>query len=221
MKRTILKMITAFALIIAMAAGMSTGYVRKAEAGSNTYTVKFYSNGGTITFNGSTYSTLTLYRGKNALIPCPSASKAGYKFLGYNTSSSAKTAKYKAGQNITVTGNMTLYAVYQVLPITVVYSVKSSNWFVDEDEMPVTGSYTNYLAQYDRSRYSACTIANMPKIQAYGIHPKYTVGCWVPVVDGKTYYNCEISNLSRVNIQTILNTIGKPYSTNIMFWQLY
>lgn len=224
MKKTILKMITAFALVIAMAAGMAAGFGRKAEAGSYTYTITFKGNGGTITYGGNTYTTFTMTAGSGAVIGCPKATRSGYTFLGYNTTSTATTAKYPAGQPIPVSGNMTLYAIWKknaAPTITVSYNVNSDNWFVDSNGIGVGGVYPNHLDQYGRSRTSKCTIADMPKIRQYGIHPKYTVTYWYPNVDGKDYKGYLISNLNSKTIQQVLNDIGKPNATQITFNQYY
>ena len=224
MKRTLMKMITALTLVIAMAAGMAAGFGRKAEAGSYTYTITFKGNGGTITYGGKTYTTFTMTAGSGAIIGCPKATRSGYTFLGYNTTSTATTAKYPAGQPIPVSGNMTLYAVWKkngtpTSTMTVTYNVNSNNWFVDRDGIGVGGVNSNHLVQYGRLRTSKCTIADMPKINAYGIHPKNKVSFWVPNVDGKNYTNCLIKDLNNWTIQGVLDYIGKPNATSITFNQ--
>lgn len=212
-------MITALTLVIAMAAGMAAGFGRKAEAGFYTYTITFKGNGGTITYGGKTYTTFTMTAGNGAIIGCPKATRSGYTFLGYNTTSTATTAKYPAGQPIPVSGNMTLYAVWKSNAVTVTYSLYSNNWFVRNDGQPVGGTQKSVLMQYGRSRTSDCTIADMPQIQSYGIHTEKAVGYWIACVDGRQYEDFHITNLQKWTIQGVLNKIGKPNATSIVFYE--
>lgn len=71
-----------------------------------THTLTYNANGGTgapSTQNGSTSYTIS------NLIP----SKSGFTFLGWSKSNSATYATYLAGDNITLTENTVLYAVWQ------------------------------------------------------------------------------------------------------------
>ena len=70
-------------------------------------------NGGNALSN--TYLSKGLYSGSNDSITAPSCptQKTGYTFLGWNTSSTATTATFKAGDTISVSGNTTYYAVWQ------------------------------------------------------------------------------------------------------------
>jgi uncharacterized repeat protein (TIGR02543 family) len=65
---------------------------------SPTANVKMYATWKT---GGGTFSAVTL----------PSATRSGYNFLGWNTSSSA-TSGMAAGTSYTPTGNVTLYAIW-------------------------------------------------------------------------------------------------------------
>lgn len=83
---------------------------------TGTYTVTFNGNGGTIktsvtSLGGS--STLAYSLTTNvSTIPTLYATKTGYTFQGWSTSSSSSTIVYKAGDTFTETSNITLYAVW-------------------------------------------------------------------------------------------------------------
>ena len=70
----------------------------------------FNANGGT----GSVPAALSCTSGGTVTIPKASAlTRDGYWFLGWSTSKTATAATYKTGSVITLTGNITLYAVWK------------------------------------------------------------------------------------------------------------
>lgn len=73
-----------------------------------TYTVTYNANGG----SGAPSSQTTTY-GTNLTISSTVPTRFPYTFLGWSTSSSTTSATYKPGDSLTVSGNLTLYAVWQ------------------------------------------------------------------------------------------------------------
>lgn len=74
------------------------------------YTVTFNTNGG----SGTAPSAQTVNAGSQTTLPSYTGTKSGYtQVSGWSTSSSATTATYSFGQQITVNNNMTLYAVFK------------------------------------------------------------------------------------------------------------
>jgi uncharacterized protein (TIGR02145 family)/uncharacterized repeat protein (TIGR02543 family) len=76
------------------------------------YTVTFNSNGGSGSVSSQSAeinSTITLPDGK-------SLSRNGYTFGGWNTNSSGTGTNYSAGSPFSVTGNVTLYAKWEIIP---------------------------------------------------------------------------------------------------------
>lgn len=73
---------------------------------ANTYTITFKANGGTC-------STASLSKTYNGTITLPTPTRTNYKFLGWATSSTA-TSGLAAGSSYTVTGNTTLYALWEL-----------------------------------------------------------------------------------------------------------
>ena len=114
---------------------------------ANTYTISYNANGGIGAPASQTKThdiTLTL----SNTVP----TRAGYKFLGWSTSSSATSATYTAGGSFTSNANTTLYAVWQkdIVEPKVHVSSTSVNLTLGGTESAViyawgtdvTGSYT-------------------------------------------------------------------------------
>lgn len=70
------------------------------------YTVTFDGNGGTANESAYTFEYGTRFR-------LPSATRSGYKFLGWSENANASAADYADGSEYTVTKDVTLYAVWQ------------------------------------------------------------------------------------------------------------
>lgn len=74
------------------------------------FKITFNANGGT-----GAPSSITYGEGESVTIPTATCYKAGYKFLGWSTSSSATSPDFYAGETITgLATNLSLYAVYRV-----------------------------------------------------------------------------------------------------------
>lgn len=113
-RTTLLKKITAIALVIAMAAGMATSLGQKASAAS---TVKItYMAGTDAKINGGTSLTETVTSGKQTTITTtkPVRNKSGFNFAGWSYSKDSGAVAYKPGAKITPTANITLYPVWQI-----------------------------------------------------------------------------------------------------------
>lgn len=95
----------------------------KWAAGSATGTT--YSAGGSFTPSANTtmYATWNSSTSANSSWTCSSTTptRTGYTFLGWSTSNTATTAAYKAGTAYTITGALTLYAVWQANTYTITY----------------------------------------------------------------------------------------------------
>lgn len=106
------KPIIALMLIIAMAAGMAASMGGKADAVS--VKVTLYGNGGTI--NGSSQKVLSANSGAQATacvtLPSTIPSRSKYWFAGWGLSSGTSTVTYLPGQNIYISKNTNLYAVW-------------------------------------------------------------------------------------------------------------
>ena len=81
-----------------------------------TYKLTFDGNGAT---GGTAPSTITVSGGGTATVPKCTLTRTGYYFMGWATSNTATTAAYKSGSKITLSGNLTLFAVWKnATPVT-------------------------------------------------------------------------------------------------------
>ena len=72
------------------------------------YTITFNANGG----SGS-MSSQTVSAGTSFYLPINTFTRSGYEFVGWNTNADASGVSYTNGQNITPSGDMTLYAQWK------------------------------------------------------------------------------------------------------------
>jgi len=100
------------------------------ESGGKVYTVTFNINGG----SGIAPSPIKARSGSSINLPDGSGFyRSGYTFKGWNTSSYGRGIVYKAGASYTVTGNVTLYADWEIPP-TISYEnnpirLTSNTWY--------------------------------------------------------------------------------------------
>ena len=73
---------------------------------SDKYTITFNGNGGIV-------ETETISANFNSDIILPEATRPGYTLVGWDIRASSATAKYEAGKEYTVQGNITLYAIWK------------------------------------------------------------------------------------------------------------
>ncbi|OUO63005.1 InlB B-repeat-containing protein, partial [Collinsella sp. An268] len=76
-------------------------------ADSTKATVSFNANGG-----WSAPKSITVDKGGTVTIPTEEPSRNGYTFAGWSTDSNATSAEYQPGQEVALSANMTLYAVW-------------------------------------------------------------------------------------------------------------
>ena len=81
----------------------------------NTCTITFYANGGSITT-----ATQTVTAGEKTALKSATElglSRTNYAFVGWATKSGATTAEYADGAEVTLSDNLTLYAIWNELPV--------------------------------------------------------------------------------------------------------
>ncbi len=112
--RSIMKTVTAFALVIALAAGMAVSMGGKAKA-AGTYTITYDLNGGIVAPNNSaTTVTQVIGAGQKTSVKGDIFYYPGKVLLGWSLSKNGDV-KYKPGQgNIMFYGNTKLYAVWGI-----------------------------------------------------------------------------------------------------------
>lgn len=87
----------------------------------NTYTVTYHCNGG----YGLVYDTNEYYEGDTAVVMASSLLRTGYTFTGWNTQADGSGNWYYENDTITITGNVDLYAQWQLLTFTLTYSANN------------------------------------------------------------------------------------------------
>ena len=87
------------------------------------YTITFDSDGGS---GGPT--TLEYVSGQEVTIPIEQPTKNGFVFIGWNSSRGAATAEYLPGNNYSITGNKTVYAVWSSNTWTITYNANGGTF---------------------------------------------------------------------------------------------
>ena len=145
-----------------------------------TYTVSYNANGG----SGAPASQ-TKTHGVTLTLSSTKPSRSGYTFLGWSTSSSAKTASYSAGGSYTTNASCTMYAVWSCSHSSTSQSyVTGCDWERTCNNCGVVtatgtthgpysyGSWTYYSTSQHR-RYKDCDYGDYSTYE-YGSHSKTT-----------------------------------------------
>ena len=88
------------------------------------YTLTFNANGGSGSMSSQTVSS-----GASVTLPNSTFTRSGYEFAGWNTNADGSGVSYTNGQNITPSGDMTLYAQWKK---------------IEEDQEQVSGSHMGH-----------------------------------------------------------------------------
>lgn len=94
---------------------------------SKTLTLTYSANGGS---GGPPKDSETIYNAttsKAFTLSSTKPTRTGYTFLGWSTSSTATSASYSSGGNITISANTTLYAVWKIITYTVSYNANGGS----------------------------------------------------------------------------------------------
>ena len=106
---------------------------------SSSATSVSYSCGANYTPSANTTLYAVWNSSTSVTISSTKPTRSGYTFLGWSTSSSATSASYQPGSTITISGNTTLYAVWQTNPIsTYTLSYNANGGTVSQSSASVT-----------------------------------------------------------------------------------
>lgn len=139
--------------------------------------------------SNSTFADLNQTVGKNLTTELPAVpAKTGYQALGWSLNKNATRASYSAGKSLTVTKNLTLYAVYKKLPYAVTF---------DNNSGTSTSKVYTSLTMY-ASGNQKITLPEVPKVKGYtnigwttsrgGKTPVYEAGSQVKITKATQFY---------------------------------
>lgn len=132
--------------------GARLAYVFAADsAAPQEYTVTYDANGGTGTLTPQTVE------GKGTCkVPAFEISRDGYNFLGWSASKTATEATYTEGSEISVSSDMTLYAVWEQIPLKITSTPTGSM---------LNGSSWNYTVEANCEDYTV-TVSGLDWLQS-------------------------------------------------------
>ena len=108
------------------------------------YTISYNTNGGSGVFESKTANL-----GSSIKIPDSVPVKDGYKFLGWAKAADAAYAEYRPGEQIAASGDMTLYAVWKIIPYTQTEIVNYGSYKIGTIQLNyVTAPAKIIIAQY-------------------------------------------------------------------------
>ena len=108
--------------------------------------------------SNNTFAKLNRTIGKNLKLTLPEVpAKSGYQALGWALTPNATKAKYTAGQQVTVTDDYTLYAVYKKMPYKVTFNNNAGT--------STSSSYTSLTVYADQNQ--KITLPAVPKAKGY------------------------------------------------------
>ena len=169
------------------------------------YTISYNANGGS-----GAPSSQAVFATYSYNLSSSSPSRTGYTFKGWATSSSATTAQYQPGASVTISGNLALYAVWQINSYTITCSdrvgsssgtqlgTKTASYNYGSSVSGASfGSSTSYDAYYTGYHYtgssSAITVTGAATVYRYFALNTWTVaynangGSSTPASQTKTY----------------------------------
>jgi|GEM_PF-2626325 Listeria-Bacteroides repeat domain (List_Bact_rpt). len=221
-RSTILRVVTALALVIAMVSGAGVFLGNKAQASPpGTYTVTFNPNGGKVYYNGQWRSNnVAITVGGGAYVQNLNAKRtpeSDYEFLGWSIN--RKTVTYPKGQPITAYGNMTLYAMYKDKRLKVSYFLADNYaYFKDSNGYAVTngnnGAYIHQVFEYGVSRTRTINSPNYTVVPPAG----KTLKGWRISFSGE--FEAHVFN-KNTTIQAACEFYHRPNDTYVTFMAVF
>lgn len=133
-------------------------YIRHLDTPTVTHTLFYLANGGTGAPNSQTVTAPAYDDPHLFTVSYFAPTRSGYQFLGWSKSSSATSATYEGGDGIYVSGQTTLYAVWeQVYTHTLFYNSDGADQsFPDQSAQSASASYlfTIYSTTPTKSGYT-------------------------------------------------------------------
>ena len=174
------------------------------------YTLTYDANGGS---NAPAAQICYLSTISKCYVTSSAPTRSGYKFLGWADSSGASSAQYSAGNEVNITGNKTLYAVWQTRneTITIKLSWGSSPKDLDahvEGQKSDNSTFHAYYGNKIGSDVSGLIIASLDKdvTSGHGVET-FTIN----TLGGKNYYYYVHNFSGNSNITNATVTVSGPY----------
>lgn len=104
-------------------------------------TLSYNANGGSGAPSSSSAYIYNATTSKAFTISSTKPTRTGYTFLGWSTSKTATTATYSAGSSITLSANITLYAVWRINSYTLTINPNGGTWNGTTANSSVTQNY--------------------------------------------------------------------------------
>ncbi len=174
----------------------------------NTYTISYNANGGSY----APASTSCKYA-QRCDITTSQPSRSGYKFLGWSESSNASSPSYYGGNQITLYGSKTLYAVWQTQneTITVTLTWSRSPKDLDAHVQGQKSDGTTFHAYFGNkvgSDVSGLTIAQLDRDVTSGYGTETFI---INTLGGRDYYYYVHNYTSSSSITNATVTVSGPY----------
>jgi len=174
---------------------------------ANTYTATFIANGSTISYYSITSTSslgISCQIGSNGTcsVTSPTISRSGYTVVGWGTSSYSSYASYSSGATITLSGNVTYYAITaeDVVPPTCTISTDSG--YNETLTLRINSTKSGVTYSFNGSSFGS---SNTKQISSAGTYYGYvksssgaTASCSINIVSRTEYRSrdCPTANLS-------------------------
>ncbi len=158
-----------------------------------TYILAYYANGGvgvpTMQNNSTSYT-----------VSSTKPTRSGYTFLGWATSSSATSASYTAGDQINLSADTSLYAVWKKETYTLTYSANGGT-----GEPPIQSGSTNYIVSSIKPTRSGYTFLGWATSNSASF-AGYTSGDKITLVSDLTLYAVWKKNVTIKQTEIVISS---------------
>lgn len=114
-----------------------------------TLTLSYNANGGTGAPNSASENIYNATTSKAFTISSTIPTRTGYSFLGWGTTAGATSATYSAGASVTLSDNLTLYAVWKINSYSLTIKPNGGVWNGSKDNSTITQEYNSTKAIED------------------------------------------------------------------------
>ena len=170
------------------------------------YTITFNANGG----SGS-MSSKTVSAGYSVSLPANTFTRSGYEFVGWNTNADGYGVSYTNGQNITPSGNITLYAQWKKKDVyyTITFNSNGGSGSMSSKTVRAGSSFYLPINTLTRSGYEFVGW----NTNSYGTGTSYTDGQYITPTGNIILYAQWKDNLTGIANGHVWVDLGLPSGT--------